>query len=239
MPENCTKLGCPEFIFLARQDDCTGEPIPGNNGFVLRCTRNAVLEKQLRDEEISEFVADCGQPDRYRQPPQIETFSLTFETSTLSPDLEAALTGETLITNGGNNAGVAYMANQGCSTSTSKPKYIAEVYFKRRGACGTDGTQYVRYILMGVEFAPSELDTEGQIRYIRYSGQSEPLPASGLVALNDGPFDNLPAGIVTSIEGLGDDAVHALFVADPTEDPLENVDLVEGTCYTAVVPAGA
>lgn len=245
MAETCIKLGCPEVIRLSRQDECTGESVPGlTNGYVIRCTRNATLEKTLRDEVVSEFVADCGPVDRYRQPPQIETFTLSFETSTISPELEAGLTGETLITNGASNDGVAYLANQGCSVAAEKPRYVAEVFFQRRGACGAGGANYLRYVLMGLEFAPSEVDAEGQIRFMRYTAQSEPLPVGGLLTQDGtptaGPFDDFPAGIVTSLGALDPDApLHATWFADPIADPVAGLTLEAGACYTATVPEAA
>lgn len=239
MAETCVKIGCPEVIRLSRQDDCTGAPVPGaSNAHVLRCTRNAALTKNLRDEQISEFVADCGPPDRYRQPAQIETFDLTFETSTVSPELEANLTGETLLTNGGTNDGVAYYANQGCETAVTKPKFIAEVFFRQRGACGGGvAAHYIRYVLMGLEFNPSEIDAEGQIRFLRYKASSLPLPVGGLLSVNDGPFNDFPAGIVTSLGAADPDSpLHALWFADPLVDPTGALTLSTGTCTTYAVP---
>lgn len=242
--EECIKIGCPKYIRLSRQDGCSGESIAGvGNAFLIACTRNATLTKNLRDEVVSTFEADCGPEDRYRQPPQLQNYTLSFETSMISPQVEAGLTGETVLTNGASNDGVAYLANQGCTTAAAKPLFLAEVFFIRRGSCGAGDAQWLRYIINGIEFDPSEIDAEGQIRFLRYTGQSQPLPASGLLTqganATAGPFDDIPAGFVTSIGALDDQAAHAFQIVDPTVDPTAGMTLQTGTCFTYAVPVAA
>lgn len=238
MAEICVSVGCPEVIRLSRQDQCTGDAIPGlTNGAVLRCTRNATLEKVYRDEEVSSFVADCGSPDEYVQEPEIQRFTLSFEVAKFSPETEALLTGEGLITDGLENAGVLYESGQGCRVASPQPRFLAEVFFQRRGACGVGvTTNYVRYVIPGLRFT-TELDAEGQIRFVRYVGSSDPTLLSGITDNSAGPYNDFPAGVVTSLNGEDPDLVTPGFwFADPIVDPTSGLTLAAGTCYTAVVP---
>lgn len=247
MAETCVKIGCPEFIRLALQDPCTGAPIPGaTNGALISCGRNTVLEKIVRDAEISEFVSDCNRPDRYVQDAQTQGFNLTWEVSSLSPELEALLNGDDLITDAGVNIGVFYDAALTCSTPIPDPRFIAEVFFRVRQCSSTADTAYVRYVIPGLRFAPSELDKESQITFQRYAGTSDPTLYSGLIeappgtGTTNGPFDDFPVAVVTDIAAKvtadPNASTFGFWFTDDT-DPVSGLTLAANTCYTATVPA--
>ena len=240
MAEKCVKVGCPEVVRLALQDPCTGAPIPGAaNGVVMRCTRNTTVEKVLRDEEVSEFVADCGPADRYVIEPQLQGFNVNIEVSQFSPEAEALLTGEALLTSGSTNIGVLYEGGQGCVSQDPAPRFIGEFFFRRRGACDP-GTvaNYIRLVVLGIRFNPFEIGAEGQIRFQTVSGTSDaPLPLAGLVDGNAGPYDDLEAALVTDLGGFdADTTAYGFWVADPITDPTAGITLAANTCYTATVP---
>ena len=240
MAERCVKVGCPEVLRLALQDPCTGEPIPGvGNGMVLRCTRNVTLEKVIRDPEISEFVSDCNIVDRYVQDAQLQGFNLSFEVASLSPQLEALLNGDLLLADTGTNVGVLYEALQGCSQGSADPRFIAELFYQVRQCDSSGAASYVRYVVSGLRFQPSEMDKEGQIGIARFSGTSDPTLANGITSINDGPYADLPAAIVTDINALpaGTSTFGFWFVDDT--DPTAGVTLDANTCYAADVPVAA
>lgn len=240
MAERCVKIGCPEVLRLALQDPCTGEPIPGaGNGMVLRCTRNVTLEKVIRDPEISEFVSDCNIVDRYVQDAQLQGFNNSFEVASMSPELEALLNGDTLLVDTGVNIGVIYEALQGCTSAEADPRFIAELFYRVRQCDATGSANFVRYVITGLRFQPSEMDKEGQIGLLRYTGTSDPTFVEGLIANTDGPYDDFPAAVVTELGGLaaGTSTFGFWFVDDT--DPTAGVTLEADTCYTATVPAGS
>lgn len=240
MAERCVKLGCIEFLRLALQNPCTGAPVPGaTNGALIGCTRNSTLEKRVRDAEVSEFVSDCNVADQYTQDAQLLGFNVSFEVSRLSPELEALLNGDELLVSGGTNVGVIYEAAAGCSGVTPDPRFIVEAFIKVRECSAGASAGYVRYVIPGVSFTPSEIDKEGQITFPRYSGTSDPTLTDGLLSVNDGPYADFPAGIVTALGAL--DSEHmtpGLWFADTT-DPTAGLTLAAGSCYTATVPIAA
>ncbi len=240
MAEKCIKVGCPEVVRLSLQDPCTGEPIPGAaNGVVMRCTRNTTVEKVLRDEEVSEFVADCGPADRYVIEPQLQGFNASLEVAQFSPEAEALLTGDPVLQSGGTNIGVLYEGGQGCVSQDPKPRFIGEFFFRRRGACdpGTEAN-YVRLVVLGLRFNPFEIGAEGQIRFQTLTATSDsPMLLDGLISGNAGPYDDFEAGLVTDLGGFAEDTTaYGFWVADPITDPTAGISLAADTCYTAEVP---
>lgn len=239
MSERCVKIGCPEYLRIALQDPCTGEPIPGAaNGAILRCTRNNTLEAVNRDPEISEFVSDCNYVDRYVQDGQRQGFNLTFEVSSVSPELEGLLSGDALLTDGTTNIGVIYEALAACSSSTPDPRFITESFFKVRECDAGGSASYIRYTTVGMRFQPVEMDREGQIGIVRYTGTSDQTLASGLVSVNNGPFNDLPAAVVADLTALGTKSIHGFWFVDDT-DPAAGAALAANTCYMTAIPAAA
>jgi hypothetical protein len=239
--ERCVKLGCPEFIRLALQDPCSGEPIPGaTNGALISCARNSNLEKVLQDPEISTFTSDCNRPDRYVQDAQLLGFNTGFEVASLSPQLESLLNGDDLIVDTGVNIGVFYDAAASCSTPQADPRFIAEYFYKVRQCDAGGGASYVRYVVTGVRFQPSEIDKESQITFARYTGTSDPTLYDGLTAINNGPFDDFPAAVVADINAKvtadPNASTFGFWFVDDT-DPVAGLTLAANSCYTAVVPA--
>lgn len=240
MAERCVKVGCPEVLRLALQDPCTGAPVPGtSNGVIIRCQRNTTLEKVVRDPEISEFVSDCGNVDRYVQDGYLQGFNLSFEVSSFSPETEALLNGEALIDSAGTNIGVFY-ESQGtsCSSTTPDPRFIAEAFFRVRQCDAGGSADYIRYVITGLRFNPSAIDKEGQINIMRFEGTSEPTLVNGLTSVNDGPFADLPAAVVTELGTHAGDFTPGFWFVDNT-DPTAGAPLAANTCYTTEVPVAA
>lgn len=237
MADNCVKIGCAGVLRLALEDPCTGAPVPGaGNGAVIRCTRNLTLESVNRDAEISEFVSDCGIPDRYVQDGQRQGFNVSFEITTMSPQLEALLNDETLLASGGTNIGVLYEALAGCTANQSDPRFIAELFYTVRECTSTTAASYVRFVVPNLRFQPAEMDKEGQIGVIRYSGTSEPVLLDGLTSVNDGPYDDFPAAIVTDLNAIPTGTLTTGFWFEDSTNPATAVPLDANTCYMTTVP---
>lgn len=238
MSELCVKIGCPRYIRLSEQDPCSGESVPGvGNGMFMQCTRNVNLEKVIRDPEISEFVSDCGIPDRYVQDAQLQGFNLTLELAKMSPELEALLNGDTLLVDTGVNVGVIYEAVTGCTSAPADPRFVAELFYDVRECSSGGSASFVRWVVPGLRFQPAQMGKEGQIGFQTYTATSDPTFAAGLIANADGPYGDFPAAIVADITALGADFLTPGFWFVDDTDPAAAVDLDSGTCYSATVPA--
>lgn len=236
MAELCLSLGCPEVVRFSLMDRCSGVPTPGaTNGYALACPRNFTLEPIIREGEASEFVSDCGYVQvRDQQDDQHLGWTASFETAVRSNELEALLTGKTLISSGGNNIGTYGVGGEGCEAPASDPSLILEAFYKL-SKCAT-GADHVRYVIPGIRFKVTEVDKEGTITYFRYTGVSEPTLVSGLVDTGvpgySGPFDDFPADVVTFLDGrpAGERT---------TGFDFEESITISGSCGAIAVPAPA
>ena len=231
MTERCLTVGCPEVVRLGLMDRCTGEPIPGAaNGYVQSCPRNVTVEPLVREGETAEFVSDCGLVvARDKQDDQPLGFTITFETVTRSNELEALVTGRTLLATGGNNVGTLGLGGLGCgSTTAPDPRFSVELFYKL-STCAT-GADHVRWLIPNVQFGVTEIDKEGTLTVYRYKGISQVSIGEALTATNAGPFDDLPASIAA--------ALTALTATDYITDlNFEESISITGSCGTIAVPA--
>lgn len=236
MAERCLTLGCPEVVRIALQDRCTGAPIPGTeNGAAISCIRNWSLEPITREGEASEFISDCGNiVVRDRQDDQLLGYTISFESSTRSNELEALVTGKTLISSAGNNIGTYGVGSSlGCVTNQEDPRFIVEIFYKL-AQCIT-GADHVRYVLPNVQFKVTELDREGTLTFFRYTAETSISLAQALgrgLANLGGPFNDFP------------DAVNDFLDARPVDEYTSGFDFEEsiiigGACGTIEVPAPA
>lgn len=230
MTERCLTLGCPEVVRLGLMDPCNGTPTSGGeNGYALGCPRNVTLEPIIREGEVAEFVSDCGNVGaRDKQDDQPLGWTISFETATRSNELQSLVTGESLIVDTGVNIGTIALANFGCTTAASDPRFTVELFYKL-AKCAT-GADHVRFVIPNVQFGVTELDKEGTISYYRYTGTSQPSLGEPLVTGNAGPFDDFPASVVTALTALTttDYITHLSF---------EETITITGSCGTIAVPA--
>lgn len=228
MAEQCLILSCPEVVRASLMDPCTGEPTPGLlNGYAQSCPRNWSLEPITREGEASEFISDCGfVVARDRQDDQLQGWTVAFETANRSNELQALVTGETLIASGGQNIGTIGTASLTC-TAPEDLRFYVEVFYKL-SRC-TSGANHVRYVIPNVQFKVTELDREGSITFYRYTGESAPSRADGV---GDGPFNDLPAAVEASVVALpaNTQITHLSF---------EETISIEGSCGSIEVPAEA
>lgn len=203
MSERCLTLGCPEAIRLSLEDPCTGETICGDEGgYVVSCIRNWSIEPIVREGEASEFVADCGNMViRDRQDDQLLGYTISFETSARSNELEALVTSKELIPSTGLNIGTySSGSNLGCTTPSADPRLMIEAFYKL-SRC-VSGANHVRVVLPLAQFKVTELDREGTITFYRYTAETGTVLAN---ALGDGPFGDFPADIVSFLAGRDPD----------------------------------
>lgn len=201
MAELCLALGCPEVVRFALVDRCSGEAISGaTNGYALGCPRNWTVEPVVREGEAAEFVSDCGYVQvRDQQDDQHIGYNISFETAIRSNELEALLTGKTLISSGGNNIGTYGIAGQGCEAPAPDPRFIVEAFYKL-AKCAS-GADHVRAVFPNTHFKVTEVDKEGTITFFRYSGIAEPgLAAALTVGAATGPFNDFPADVATFLD---------------------------------------
>lgn len=227
MSERCLTLGCPEAIRLALQDPCTGLPICGlDNGAVVTCIRNWSIEPIVREGEASEFVADCGNVVvRDRQDDQLLGYTISFESSIRSVELEALVTGKELIPSGLNNIGTYGIAsNLGCTEPSTDPRLIVEAFYKL-SRCVT-GADHVRVLLPMGQFKVTELDREGTITFFRYTAETSVMPAG---SIGSGPFGDLPADVIAFLGGRDPEEL-------TTGLDFEEVISISGSCGTIEVP---
>lgn len=230
MAERCLTLGCPEVIRLALQDPCTGVPDDGAaNGAAISCIRNWSVEPIVREGEASEFVADCGNMVvRDRQDDQLLGYTVSFETSARSNELEALVTGKVLIASGGENIGTYGVgSNLGCTTPSTDPRLIIEAFYKL-SRCVT-GANHVRIVLPMAQFKVTELDREGSITFYRYTAETGIMLAN---ALGNGPFNDFPADVATFLAG------RAATEYTTGLDFEENIT-ISGACGNIAVPVQA
>ncbi len=242
MAEKCVNLGCPEVLRLAKQDPCTGAPVPGSgNGMVMRCQRNVTLEARVRDAETSEFVSDCGQVDEYVQDAYVQGYNVTFESARISPELQALLLGYDLLAIDGENVGFIEEAAVGCTSQVTRPSFIVEAFYRVRQCDPNGGSNYQRRVIQGVKFAPVETDKEGQIVFERFAGTSVPTLTEGLVnpmSETAGPYQDIPDDIYTELAALAEGHLNVgLRFVDPITSPTADLTLESGACYAATVPA--
>lgn len=234
MAERCLTLGCPEVVRLSRQDPCTGEPTEGaGNGYALSCIRNWSIEAIVREGEASEFISDCGSMVvRDRQDDQLLGYTISFETSTRSNELEALVTGKELIASGGNNIGTYGLAsNLSCENASLDPRFIIEAFYKL-SRCIT-GANHVRVVLPMAQFKVTEVDREGTISFYRYTAETGIAEAAALLGdggAGDGPFADFPADVVTFLSGRDEGELTTGF------DFEENIT-ISGACGAIAVPA--
>lgn len=201
MAERCLTLGCPEVVRLALEDPCTGVVIPGaTNGYAMSCIRNWKLEPITREGDASEFVSDCGSMVvRDKQDDQLLGYTISFETSTRSNELEALVTGKTLISSSGTNIGTYSVgSNLGCTSPAADPRFTIEGFYKT--AKCVSGADHVRFLLPNAQFKVTELDREGTITFYRYTAETGIALANAL-ATGNGPFGDLPGDVVTFLAG--------------------------------------
>lgn len=230
MAERCLTLGCPEAVRLALQDPCSGEPVPGeDNGYVLTCIRNWSVEPIVREGEAAEFISDCGNMVvRDRQDDQLLGYTISFETSTRSNELEALVTGGELITSGGLSIGSYKVSSgQACDTGTEDPRFILEGFYKL-SRCVT-GADHVRIVLPMAQFKVTELDREGTITFYRYTAETGIAFAS---ALGSGPYGDFPVDVSGFLAGRDVDELTSGF-------DFEEAITITGACGTIEVPAPA
>lgn len=236
MAERCLTLGCPEVIRLAKQDPCTGLPTVGaENGYALSCIRNWSIEPLVREGDTSEFTSDCGSVvARDKQDDQLLGYTISFETSQRSNELEALVTGKDLIVSGGNSIGTyAPASNFGCTTPSEDPRFIIEAFYKLSKCIS--GADHVRAVLPMAQFKVTELDREGSITYYRYTAETgialaEAILGDGVAAaLGTGPFEDFPADVVTFLTARDSDEYTAGF------DFEESIS-ISGACGTIAVP---
>jgi hypothetical protein len=188
------------------------------------------MEPIIREGETSEFVSDCGYVQvRDTQDDQHVGWTISFETAVRSNELEALLTGNTLITGGGGNIGVYGIAGAGCEAPAEDPRFIVEAFYKL-AKCAS-GADHVRRIFPNTRFKVTEVDKEGTVTYFRYTGLSDPGLALPL-ADGDGPFADLPADVVTFLGGRAADEYTTGF------DFEESIS-ISGSCGTIAVPVPA
>lgn len=228
MSERCLTLGCPEAIRLALQDPCTGLPTAGeDNGAVISCIRNWTIEPIVREGEASEFTADCGNMVvRDRQDDQLLGYTISFESSIRSVELEALVTGKELIPSGGNNIGTYGIgSNLGCTEPSEDPRLTVEAFYKL-SRC-VSGADHVRVVLPMGQFKVTELDREGTITFFRYTAETSVMPVG---SLGNGPFNDFPADIVAFLAGRDPEEL-------TTGLDFEEVISISGACGTIEVPS--
>lgn len=227
MAERCLTLGCPEVVRLSLQDDCSGAPVPGvANGYVLSCIRNWGVTPIVREGDTSEFTSDCGKVvARNKQDDVLTGYTISFETSVRSNELESLLTGKDLISSGGLNIGT-YGVNSavGCVSDNTDPRFFVEAFYKLN-TCVT-AANHVRWVLPLAQFKVTEVDKEGTITYYRYTAETN---SSLATEIGDGPYLDLPADVATF-----------LAARDPAEyttgfDFEENIT-ISGSCGFVEVP---
>lgn len=230
MAERCLTLGCPEVIRLAEQDRCTGLPVIGaGNGYAISCVRNWTIAPITREGDTSEFVSDCGKVvARDKQDDQLLGYTISFESSVRSNELEALVTGKTLITGGGNNIGTYGVSSSATcdSVQTTDPRFIIEAFY-RLNTCIT-GANHVRVVLPMAQFKVTEIDKEGQISFYRYTAETSSALANA-VGLNDGPFQDLPSSVSTFLAGRDDDEYTTGF-------DFEETITISGACGAIAIP---
>jgi hypothetical protein len=231
MAELCLPVGCPSVLRFALVDGCTGEPQAGAaNGYAVGCPRNYTVEKTVREGESSEFISDCGfVAVRDVQDDQQTGTTISFEVGIRSNELEALLTGKTLISSGGNNIGTYSIANQGCTTPPAPdPRFVVEAFYKL-SRC-TTAANHVRYVYLNTRWKVTELDREGTITYYRYTGVSEAGLAYNLTSgLSTGPFNDFPADIATFLDARPANELSHGF-------DFEETITIAGSCGTIAVP---
>lgn len=229
MAERCLTLGCPEAVRLAKVDPCSGLPEVGEgNGYTLSCIRNWSIEPIIREGEASEFTADCGSTVvRDRQDDQLLGYTISFETSQRSNELEALVTGKELIEVGGTNIGTYSAAsNLGCTEPSEDPRFVAEVFYKL-SKCVT-GADHVRLVLPMVQFKVTELDREGSIQFMRYTAESGISLAS---AFGDGgPYLDFPQAVIDFLALVDEDEYTTGF-------DFEESIVISGSCGAIEVPS--
>lgn len=241
MAEKCVSLGCPEFLRLAKQDPCSGAPIPGAaNGAIIRCSRNVTIEQILQDADTSTFTSDCNIPDEYVTDAFVKGYTPSLETSRISPQLIALLLGYDMLQDGGVNVGYIEEAVAGCKANVVRPSFILEAFYRVRQCDAAGGSTYLRRVLQGVKFAPVEQDKEGQITFERLTGTSVPALTAGLVnpvSGTAGPFQDFPDDINDDLAALDADHLNVgLRFVDPIADPSAGLTEVAGTCFMVAVP---
>lgn len=227
MSERCLTLGCPEVLRVAEVESCSGLPLRGETkGYAISCIRNWSIEPIVREGEVSEFPSDCGNVvARDKQDDQLLGYTISFETSVRSTELEALLTGKELITDGGNHIGTYGVASSvGCSTDSADPHFTIEAFYKL-SVC-TEGANHVRVVLPMAQFKVTELDREGSITFFRYSATTSMAQAG---SFGEGPFVDFPEDVSDFLGERGDEYTTGF-------DFEENIE-VSGSCGSILIPA--
>jgi hypothetical protein len=186
------------------------------------------MEPIVREGDTSEFVSDCGFVQaRDQQDDQHLGYTVSFETAIRSNELEALVTGKTLIASGGNNIGTIAFGGVGCEAPAPDPALVLEAFHKL--AVCESCADHVRVVIPNVRFKVTEIDKEGTVTYFRYTGTSESSLANALVSAgNAGPFDDFPADIDTLLGTYTDERTIGF-------DFEESIS-ISGSCGTIAVP---
>lgn len=209
------------------QDDCSGTAIPGvSNGYVVGCIRNWGITPIVREGDVSEFASDCGKVVvRQRQDDQLTGYTISFESSVRSVELEALVTGKDLIADDGTNIGTYGVGgNVGCNNPIQDPRFIVEAFY-RLNTCITDAN-HVRVVLPLAQFKVTELDKEGTITFFRYTAETS---SSLATALADGPYADFPDA-VSDFLAARDDSEYT------TGFDFEETISISGACGAIEVP---
>jgi hypothetical protein len=232
MSERCLTLGCPEVVRIALQDNCSGATVPGaTNGAAIGCIRNWTIEPIVEEGETSLFKSDCGGVVvRDKQDDQLIGYTISFETAARSNELEALVTGKTLITDSGTNIGTyAVGASLGCTTTQDDPRFALEIFYKLQKC--VSGASHVRVLLPMAQFKVTETDRDGALTFYRYKAETSSALANALGA-DGGPYGDLPTAVATFLAGRDADEY-------TTGLDFEETITISGACGAIEVPTPA
>ena len=173
-------VATPCVLAVVQIDDCTNEIIEGDTIYAFDGVRNVNWEPQMEEAETAVFKDNCGNIVCRHDDncDQLTGFSLEFEKCILPFELLNLLTGQPIVTDGGDTVGWYHTTDVKC------PPRVAVLLWEKKIDCRNGAWR--KTIFPNVKFTMPTPGAEGDlIRIQTLNAMAQP---GYLAAYGDGPF---------------------------------------------------
>lgn len=177
----CGGTATPCVAAVAQVDDCTNEPIEGATAYVLDGFRSVNYEPIIEEAEQATFKDSCGKIvcRNDENCDQLMGYTLEFEKCTMPYELFNLLTGQPIVTSGGEAVGW-YHSNQ----VQCQPR-VALMFWEKTLGCNNT-IEWKKIIFPNVRFTIPSPGAENDL--VRFHTLSARADLAYLAGYGDGPF---------------------------------------------------
>lgn len=194
MDAYCGGYATPCLLVVAQVDDCTGVPILGDSAYAFDGVRAVSWEPQIEEAEIADWKDNCGVVvcSNHENCDIPTGYNLEFEKCAVPFELVNLLTGQPIVTDGGEVIGWYDSSDVKC-----QPRVAVFMWTKTLG-CTTE-FDYRVTVFPFVRFSIPAMSTENDL--IEFKTITARADRGYLAGFGTGPFDNVPLGWELAPEG--------------------------------------